>query len=244
MFIGSQGFGHFTNCEYDSKLGHYIIGQNNQDFGFDTSRMALVADGCSGAKISEVGTRLFTQIFLKKEGYDKPEKFESNVKEVFDDLIAMMRKHYASEEEYEQEYIMENLLFTIIACFETEEEYIVKLFGDGYVITQNHMDVVSYLKYSYGPFPPYYAYKYCKNDEKYGKYKNYEIKTIHFSKKNFKKVGVATDGIAPVVKDIIPNFDEYIVKENTIAMGVAMERSRQSFKDDVTICFIKGDDSI
>ena len=48
MIISSQGFGHFTQ------------GLNNQDFGIETPRMLLVLDGCSGAKYSEVGTRLFT----------------------------------------------------------------------------------------------------------------------------------------------------------------------------------------
>ena len=55
MIISSQGIGHFTE------------GLNNQDFGLETSRMVMVLDGCSEAKYSEVGTRLFGQLFLKKE---------------------------------------------------------------------------------------------------------------------------------------------------------------------------------
>ena len=117
MIITSQGFGHFAD------------GLNNQDFGLETSRMVIVLDGCSGAKYSEVGTRFFAQLFSKKEECDKYDKFEENVKEVFDELIGMMRKYYQTDEEFEKDFIMENLLFTILACFETDDKFIVKIFG-------------------------------------------------------------------------------------------------------------------
>ena len=110
MIISSQGFGHF------------VQGLNNQDFGIETPRMLLVLDGCSGAKYSEVGTRLFAQIFTRKEECDNHEKFEDNVKEVFDEIIGMMKKYYPTKDDLEKEFIMENLLFTIIACFETEDK--------------------------------------------------------------------------------------------------------------------------
>ena len=115
MIISSQGFGHF------------VQGLNNQDFGIETPRMLLVLDGCSGAKYSEVGTRLFAQLFERKEECDNYEKFEDNVKEVFEELIGMMAKYYPTKEELENDFIMDNLLFTIIACFKTEDKYIVKL---------------------------------------------------------------------------------------------------------------------
>ena len=79
MIITSQGFGHFTE------------GLNNQDFGMETSRMLLILDGCSGAKYSEVGTRLFAQLFSRKEEFDSVDKFEDNVKSVFESLIEMMK---------------------------------------------------------------------------------------------------------------------------------------------------------
>lgn len=72
MIITFQGFGHFTQ------------GLNNQDFGMETSRMLLILDGCSGAKYSEVGTRLFAQLLSKKEEWDNVEKFEDNVESVND----------------------------------------------------------------------------------------------------------------------------------------------------------------
>lgn len=224
MIISSQGFGHFTQ------------GLNNQDFGIETPRMLLVLDGCSGAKYSEVGTRLFAQIFSRKEEYDNHEKFESNVKEVFDELIGMMAKYYTTKEELENDFIMENLLFTIIACFETEDKYIVKLFGDGYVITQNKLGCFSYMKFSYGKFPPYFAYKYCSDM----KFQNYQFKTFEFDKDVFQNIGIGSDGVMPMAKGDVKGVDNLILKRNEIMLKNALCGQRQSFYDDVTIAMFEG----
>lgn len=219
MIITSQGFGHFTQ------------GLNNQDFGIETSKMVLVLDGCSSGKYSEIGTRLFAQLFQRKQGYDNPEKFEDNVKEVFDEIISMMRKYYKSDEDFESNFIMENLLFTIIACFKTEDRYIVKMFGDGYVITQNVYDKVSYMRFAYGKCPPYFAYRYCSVMP----INVHDFKTLKLDKKYFKSVGVATDGILPIVKGEIKGFDSILQKKNDVVISNAINNQRSIFFDDLTI---------
>lgn len=224
MIITSQGFGHFTQ------------GLNNQDFGIESARMLLVLDGCSGAKYSEVGTRLFAQLFSRKEEFYSVEKFEDNVKSVFDYLIEMMKPYYPKSEDLEKDFIMENLLFTIIACFETETEYVVKLFGDGYIITQNNRGSISYMKFSYGKCPPYFAYKYCNLQD----FKDYEFKTFKFDKKIFPKVGIASDGIMPIAKGDVKGLDNSIIEGNEIMTGVGIKTQRQSFYDDITICTFGG----
>lgn len=219
MIITSQGFGHFTD------------GLNNQDFGIETSRMLLILDGCSAAKYSEIGTRLFAQLFCRREECDNVEKFEDNVKSVFEDFIEMMKKYYPEQEDLEKNFIMENLLFTIIACFETELEYIVKLFGDGYVITQNNWGCISYMKFTYGDHPPYFAYKYCNVE----KFNNYQFKTFRFDKKIFSKVAIATDGIMPIAKGVVKGLDKPIVDGNEVLTKVGIKGQRQKFYDDITI---------
>ena len=219
MIITSQGFGNFTQ------------GVNNQDFGIETSRMLLILDGCSGAKYSEVGTRLFAQLFAKKDEADNVEKFEANVENVFEDIIEMMKKYYPNPDDLETEFIMENLLFTIIACFETETEYIVKLFGDGYIITQNNHGCTSYMRFSYGKCPPYFAYKYCSLQD----FKDYQFKTFRFNKMVFPKLAIATDGIMPIAKGEVKGIDDYIVDGNEILAGINIKNQRQNFYDDVTI---------
>lgn len=224
MIITSQGFGHFTQ------------GLNNQDFGIESSDMLLILDGCSGAKYSEIGTRLFAQLFSRKEEFNSVEKFEDNVKSIFDDFIEMMKPYYPKYEDLEKEFIMENLLFTIIACFETETEYVVKLFGDGYVITQNNSGNISYVKYSYGAHPPYFAYKYCNLSE----FKNYEFKTWKFDKKIFQKVSIATDGVMPIARGDVKGLDNAIIDGNKVLVEVGIKAQRQSFFDDITIATFGG----
>ena len=231
MIISSQGFGHFTQ------------GLNNQDFGIETPRMLLVLDGCSGAKYSEVGTRLFAQLFLRREDFDNYEKFENNVKEVFDKLIDMVKSDYHSREKKKKDFIMENLLFTIIACFRTDDKYIVKLFGDGYIITQNIKGLVSYMRFSYGQCPPYFAYKYCSGAE-FEQFKNYSFKTFEFDREIFKKVGIGSDGILPMAKGDLKGIDNLLVSENNILVEAAIRNQRQSFADDVTFAMFTENNKI
>ena len=226
MIITSQGFGHFTE------------GLNNQDFGMESNRCVLILDGCSGAKYSEVGTRLFAQLLSRKEDWDNVEKFENNVKTVFEDIIKMMRKYYPSQEDLEKEFIMENLLFTILACFQTEDAFIVKFFGDGYIITENKKGLTSYLRYSYGKYPPYFAYKYC--DLVDTQLKDFQFKTFTFNKADFPKVAIATDGVMPIAKGEVRGIDRLITGENEIQVLMASRSQRQSFADDVTIGTLGG----
>lgn len=230
MIITSQGFGHFT------------LNLNNQDFGIETSRMLLVLDGCSGAKYSEVGTRLFAQLFSRKEEFDNLEKFEDNVKSTFEEILQMMETYYPKKEDLENNFIMENLLFTIIACFKTEEGYTIKMFGDGYVISQNKRGLISYTKFNYGKCPPYYAYKYCSN---LPQYKEYEFKTFEYSKNKFSRVAIATDGVLPIAKGEVigfGNLDNYIVEGKEPLLELCIKQKRQSFSDDVTIASFDYDD--
>lgn len=228
MIVNSQGFGHFTQ------------NINNQDFAYETPRMLLILDGCSGAKYSEVGVKLFTQLFSRKEENDSVEKFENNVKEIFDGLIEKMREYYPNQQELEEDFIMENLLFTIIACFELEDKYVVKMFGDGYIVTQNIYDNISYMRFSYGSCPPYFAYKYC---EQTGFFKKYNFKTFEFEKKFFKNVGIASDGIMPIAKGEI-NIDKGISYNSQKKIELEIQHNHEKFFDDVTIAFFEKKENI
>ena len=132
---------------------------------------------------------------------------------------------------------MENLLFTIIACFETDDKYVVKLFGDGYIITRNKLGRISYIKFSYGKCPPYYAYKYCDIN-----YENYNFKTFCFDKNIFDNIAIASDGILPMVKGDINNIDNCLFEGNKMLIDMAIKTNKQSFFDDVTIgMFARGE---
>ena len=68
--------------------GHYLNGINNQDFYYAEKNLKMIMDGCSEGRFSEVGTRLFYQFFCELEDKFNPNKFEENVKKVFDKMIS------------------------------------------------------------------------------------------------------------------------------------------------------------
>lgn len=214
--------------------GHYSNGINNQDFFYCEENLKIVTDGCSEGKYSEVGTRLFAQYFSTLESRFEYQKFEENIEKVF----SMMLSNYEEKQnslEYD-EYVANNLLFTILACFEFEDKFIVKALGDGYIITVNKKQMVSYTRLFYGKMPPYYAYNKLKVDM-YNK--PLKFKTFEYSKEDFIKVGIATDGIAPITENrISDDFSKYIVgnNENTIYSPEGIIRANiNQFFDDVTI---------
>lgn len=226
MIITSQGFAHYTN------------GINNQDFGIESQKTILVLDGCSAAKYAESGTRLFGQLLSRKEEWDNLELFEHNVKSVFDDILRMAEIYYPSQQSLEMDYIMENLLFTIIACFDEGDKFVVKLFGDGYIITQNSKGLVSYMKFAYGKCPPYFAYKYCHLEGL--DFANYNFKTFVFNKSEFKNVAIATDGILPVVLGNEKDFDTGFATNKKALMELALQGGQLGFGDDVTFAMFGG----
>lgn len=197
--------------------------------------MLLILDGCSEAKFSEAGTRLFAQIFATLEDYDKLEFFEKNVKTVFNKMISFYKSFYHDKESL-QDFIMNNLLFTIIACFKQEDKYVVKMFGDGYIISQNILGDVSYLRFDYGKQPPYFAYKYCYFEN--NPYLQYDFKTYEFSKKDFLNVGIATDGIFAIAKGLVPGFDNALINDFKSCKALILTK-RFLFSDDVTIAIFE-----
>ena len=208
--------------------GHYLNGLNNQDFCYMENNLKLVTDGCSSAEFSEVGTRLFVQAFAKLPNRFDVNEFEENVRKAFESILSITTPEDAND------FIANNLLFTIIACFETEDKFIVKFIGDGYIITVNHEDVVSYTRLFYGKTPPYFAYTKIPTT-------TYEeplkFKTFEYPKKDFKLVGIASDGIAPIAdKKLDVDFDDLVLGTDTKYSPEGIIRSNQSqFFDDITI---------
>ena len=77
------------------KMGsdHNFANINNHDFAFNLLNMKVVTDGCGSGKHSEVGTRIFGQLFARKvkENYDNGETIdESNFISVVDGIFKQM----------------------------------------------------------------------------------------------------------------------------------------------------------
>lgn len=213
--------------------GHYLDGLNNQDFFFEEGNLKMITDGCSEGKFSEVGTRLFAQAFSQLDTRLDLSHFEQNVEKAF--MKACSVAGAKSGKDFET-FVIDNMLFTIIACFELEDKFVVKFIGDGYIITINKHGLLSYIRLFYGKSPPYYSYNKLNTSE-YPK--PLEFKTFEFSKKDFKKVGIASDGLAPIAdKQLTPSFDDFFLGKKTEynPKGV-INSNRTLFYDDVTILF-------
>ena len=209
--------------------GHYLDGLNNQDFCYMEKNLKLLTDGCSQCLYSEVGTRLFIQQFAKLNDRFELKKFESNVRTIFSKICSI-----ADSADAKAEFITNNMLFTILACFELGDKFVVKFIGDGYIITVNNQNMVSYIRLNYGRTPPYFAYNKLSTNA-YAEKLNF--KTFEFSKKDFKKVGIASDGIAPIAeKRVDDGFDNLIIGINTnYSPEGIITSNKHLFFDDVTI---------
>lgn len=219
-------------------LWHCNVNLNNQDCIFKNDKMILVLDGCTQATYSDAGTRLFIQYFKSLKDFDNVDMFEENVNNVFEKIVKQGKEWF--DEEKLKEYLQENFLFTILACFKKDNDFIVKVFGDGYIVTQNYNNRVSYIALSYGDMtekgklPPYFAYKYC--DVELDCIDEFKFKTFIFNTSKFKKVGVATDGIKPIAMGHLKDFNSCIINgyidEEIMYL---LQKHRNLFDDDCTI---------
>jgi hypothetical protein len=227
-----------------SKIGsdHIDSNINNQDFLVSLDNVKIVLDGCGSGKYSEVGTRLFGQ-FLKNYSHTLTEHtFEDVVHTIFEKLV-QIRKDDA--------FFNDNLCFTILACFEKEDEFVVLSCGDGYIITSDGKKI-EFLKLDNGEhpdFPPYFIYNFTNNKVLYEEGVSFTIQ--RFSKKDFVNVGVATDGLRFYEKLSIIEQEKLktalltgkaaqinmLINRNNLTFLPNGTSNAPKFQDDITICF-------
>lgn len=236
-----------------SKIGNMHVKKmcSNQDFYLVTDRMKLLVDGCSAGQDSDFGTRLFCKLFDKQKNKEDPFSFEKNVESVFEKMLGIFNiKLKSSTKKEEYEFIVNNFLFTILVCFETDDSFIVKFLGDGYIITENLDHLLSYIKIYYGPCPPYFAYNYVDEAFKAIYKSELTFRTYEFKKSEFVNVGLASDGIEPFVFDKSiksedkKKFDRFLLNEgklseerNRLQISNLIQRNSLYFADDTTILF-------
>lgn len=227
-----------TLCKQGSE--HTFADTNNQDYAIKLPNLKMVLDGCGSCKFSEVGVKLFAQLFEKKyldfiNTNCSKELDESNFINVVDNVFAKLIGIYETDE-----FLSNNLCFTILVCIETDTDFLVFACGDGYILANNGEEI-EIIKLDDGEFPKYYAYNYFRDKELLMEYKDgVEFKVYHFSKSEYVNVGVATDGF------------RFYEKLNTIEtnklftalkagkrgqIGMLINRNSQIFKDDISICF-------
>lgn len=216
-----------------SKVGsdHTFSDTNNQDFCISLPNAKIVLDGCGSCKFSEVGTRLFGQLLLGYLEQFNCETFEIVIGEIFTKLLSI---------DSSEKFLYDNLCFTILACFETETEYIVFTCGDGYILVQDEKGITP-LKLDDGEYPKYYIYNYVENKDSLKEYKDgVSFTQTRFSKSEYVNIGVATDGfrfydgLGVIEKNKLFAF---LLEGKKAQIGMLINRNSLVFKDDVTICF-------
>jgi len=217
-----------------SKQGseHAFADMNNQDFAFKLANLKMVLDGCGTCAFSEVGTRLFAQLFRSEYSEIEDEKkFITIVDNVFATLTNICQS---------DEFLSNNLCFTILACVESETEFLVFACGDGYILA-NKGEEIEIIKLDDGEYPKYYAYNYIRDKELLQEYKEgVKFSIYHFSKTEYVNVGVATDGFRFYERLNTLETNKLFAALKTGRkgqLGMLINRNSQIFKDDVSICF-------
>lgn len=207
-----------------NKIGmeHLESGMNCQDYGRDGDGWAVVCDGCSEGKHSEVGAKLYCHLI---DNWKFP--FE-NIKKMIE-LIGN-----------EPKTLRDYLSFTILELSDGDTEFVVRYCGDGYIILQDHNGNITFEELSDGEYPKYYIYNYIEPEylKHYKDGVSFSQKT--YSKEKYAKVGIASDGLRYILQADEALREEFI---NCLKSGKELKtklfinRNHKIFKDDVTIVF-------
>lgn len=225
------------------KMGsaHDFANMNNHDFAFNLLNMKVVTDGCGSGKHSEVGTRLFGQLFARKskEYFDKgesicEENFIDAVNSIFEKMLELCS---------DTSFIFQNYCFTILVCFEFEDEFVVYSCGDGYIIKENE-EGIFFDELDDGEYPCYYIYNFIEDKSMLKEYKEgVSFKVTRFSKSEYFNVGVASDGLR-YSKNLLDIERNKLMKFLHEGKGSQIEKliNRNNlrngmFHDDISICF-------
>ena len=226
-----------------SKIGsdHSLVNKNNHDFAFNLLNMKVVCDGCGSGNHSEVGTRIFAQLFAReaKELLDMEECInEDNILEVIDNIFKKMLNLCS-----DTSFLYNNYCFTILLCFELEDEFVVYSCGDGYIITESK-EGIKFEKLDDGEYPKYYIYNYIEDKSALSMYKDGVTFTIsRYSKDEYTNVGVATDGLR-FAENLLDVEKDKFIKFLHLGKGKMIEvlinrnnKKNNLFHDDISICF-------
>lgn len=208
-----------------NKIGmeHLESGMNCQDYGFEGEWFSIVCDGCSEGKHSEVGAKLFCQLY----------KDYVDAEDVFNELSGLFFQ--------EVKQLKDFLCFTILRlCKDNKKYFEVSYCGDGYIILQDHNGNITFEELSDGEYPKYYIYNYIP-PEYLKHYKNgvsFSQKT--YSKDEYVKVGIASDGLRYILQadeELKQEFIYCLKSGKELKTKLFINRNHNIFKDDVTIVF-------
>lgn len=225
-------------CKMGSE--HMRKNVNNHDFVFSFLNLKAVTDGCGSGKHSEVGTRLFGQLFareIKQHVSDEKiseDAFLKTVNAVFEKMLSLCN---------DTNFIFENYCFTILVCLEFESEFVVYSCGDGYIIKESS-NGISFERLDDGTFPAYYVYNWVDASALEEYKEGVAFKVSRFSKTEYSNVGVASDGLRffdDLYEPEKTKFFDLLVKGKGGKIDMLINRNNNKrsglFHDDISICF-------
>lgn len=196
---------------------HRHIYQNNQDaydcITNEDATIAVVCDGCSGGKHSEVGAKLGAKLIIQEIAFAL-----KNCSEVtkFDDIfweeitqkvvekIGQIAQTIDSKTPI-QIIINDYFLFTIIGVVITPDETVIFSLGDGVIAINNKVKIIGE---EYQNKPPYLAYKLCSD------YQDIKIKIeSQLPTNNVSSLLIGSDGVKDLINvenKLIPGKSEKV----------------------------------
>lgn len=207
-----------------NKIGmeHLEMGMNCQDYGRIGDTWAVVCDGCSEGKHSEVGAKLYCHLITNW-------KFP-------DENIRKMIELIGNEPKTLKDY----LSFTILELSETDTEFELMYCGDGYIILQDHNGNITFEELSDGEYPKYYIYNYIAPQYLKHYKDGISFSKKVFSKEEYAKVGIASDGLRYILQadeELKQEFINCLKSSKELKTKLFINRNHKIFKDDVTIVF-------
>ena len=206
-----------------------------QDYAISTNNLAVVLDGCGSGEHSEIGSHKMGELLRKKSKKINEGNFEDIAYTSFFEIVM---------EDDSEERIISELQFTVIACLETRKDFIVYSAGDGFIITVDKSNEVSYIQLdndvnvANGEAPKYLAYNYIPNRQRYSTKVTFGKK--YFPKGRYKFVYVASDGLRFVLGEKFPFnekklFEKALVDRKQGEIETILSRNRTLILDDISI---------
>jgi len=227
---------------------HVRDGMNKHDMAFEMDKLKVVTDGCGSGMYSEVGVTLFQNYFMNeinhiRKANNAGEDFEieryitHTIDNFFNDLFYKHRGTFGNTESfmYNDTFIYNHLLFTILVCVEKDDKFIVYSAGDGFILAQNKENTLELIELDAGvEYPAYYVYNFIKNKgSMFAHDDGVKIKRQEFLKDEYTNVGVASDGIR-FISELFANdrdeFKSYIVDQREGKAEMFIKKNQNGFK--------------
>lgn len=196
-----------------------------------------VMDGCGSTPYADCGVKLFAQLLSSEhESQNDSCEFDSRIHKIFKRMNVLNNDNF----------VLNNLLFTILHVKETEDRFLTYTLGDGYLICQDYNDKLHYMdlgKSDIEGYPKYFGYNMIEDKSKIILYRE-SLRFVHIfiEKKDMKNVGVASDGLRFLLDlsehDIErQRFEQFLIEGKEGKIKMLINRNPQIFKDDIAICF-------